>query len=138
MDRRIRGALAAGALFIGSAGTALGMTEADVTSVLQGGQTLAQLAASKNVEVQTLVDAMVAAERAEIQADVDAGTITQAQADQQIANLTQHETDEVNGVMPARGPGFGGRGHGFNGQSPAGASSGSSTNPTTTSDATSS
>ena len=106
---------------ITAAAKALGMTEADVTTALQGGQTLAQLAATKNVDVQTLIDAMVAAEKAEIQAKVDAGTITQAQADQQIADLTQHETDEVNGVMG--GPG------GHHGHGPGDPSTGTRTTP---------
>ena len=97
---------------ITAAATALGMTEADVTAALQNGQALADLAATQNVDVQTLIDAMVAAEKAEIQAQVDAGAITQAQADQQIANLTQHETDEVNGTFSGGGPG----GHGRHGQ----------------------
>ena len=100
-----RGGYPMGADDITSAAKALGMTEADVTSALESGQTLAQLAATKNVDVQTLIDAMVAAEKAEIQADLASGAITQAEADQQIANLTQHETDEVNGTFMGGGPG---------------------------------
>ena len=119
-----------GADDVTAAAKALGMTEANVTSALQGGQTLAQVAASKNVGLQTLIDAMVAAEKAEIQAEVTAGTITQAQADQQIANLTQHETDEVNGVNGGRG-GHGGRPN--DGDADDSPNSSSSTTPTTTS-----
>lgn len=59
---------------ITAAANALGMTEADLTSALQGGQTLAQVAATENVDIQTLIDAMVKAEKTEIQAKVDAGT----------------------------------------------------------------
>ncbi len=125
---------------ITAAAQVLGMSEADVTAALQNGQTLADLAAQQNVDSQTLIDAMVAAEKAEIQAKVDDGTITQDQADQMIANLTQHETDEVNGTFSGAGPG----GHGgFHGQPPANQAptDGSSNTPTpttTTSDSTSS
>jgi len=65
-----------GADDITAAAKALGMTEADLTTALQGGQTIADVASSKSVAVQTVIDAMVAAEKAEIQAQVDAGTIS--------------------------------------------------------------
>ena len=110
-----------GADDITAAAKALGMTEADLTTALQGGQTIADVASSKSVAVQTVIDAMVAAEKAEIQAQVDAGTLTQAQADQHIANLTAHETDEVNGVAPVGG------GNGRHGGAPGSAPSNSST-----------
>ena len=58
--------------------------------------------------MQKVIDAIVASDKAEIDAAVQAGTMTQAQADERLANLTQHVTDEVNGM--AGGPG--GRGHG--------------------------
>ena len=123
---------------ITAAAKAIGVTEAELTTALQGGQTIADVATSKGVDVQTVIDAMVAAEKTEIQADVDAGTITQAQADQRIADLTAHETDEVNGTFT---PGMGG-GPGRHGQPPSnpsnGSSDGSSTTPSTTSTSTSS
>jgi len=53
--------------------------------------------------VQKVIDAIVASDKAEIDAAVQAGTMTQAQADERLANLTQHVTDEVNGM--AGGPG---------------------------------
>ena len=89
-----------------AAAGALGMTEADLTTALQGGQTVAAVATSKGVDLQKVIDAIVASDKAEIAAAVTAGTMTQAQADQRLANLAQHVTDEVNGV--AGGPG----GHG--------------------------
>ena len=96
-----------------AAANALGMTEADVTTALGGGQTLAQIAASKGVSVDTLINAMVAAETTEINDAVKAGTMTQAEADQRIADLKAHETAEVNGTF------VGGRGgHGADGTGP--------------------
>lgn len=95
-----------------AAAQALGMTEADLTTALDGGQTLADVASTQKVNIQKVIDAIVAADTSEIQADVSAGTITQAQADQRLSNLTAHVTDEVNGVAPVGGPGgFGGPGY---------------------------
>jgi hypothetical protein len=88
-----------------AAAKALGMTEADLSTALNSGKTAAAVAKEKGVAVQTVIDAIVAADKAEFAAAVKAGTMTQAQADQMTANLTAHVTDEVNGV--AGGPGHG-------------------------------
>ena len=56
--------------------------------------------------MQTVIDVLVADGKTELDAAVKAGTITQAQADAQAANLVQRATDQVNGTM--HGPG----GHG--------------------------
>ena len=94
---------------------AIGISEADLTTALQGGQTVAAVAKAHNVAVQTVIDALVADGKSELDAAVKAGTITQAQADAQAANLVQRVTDQVNGTM--RGPG----GHGgFGGWGPRG------------------
>jgi hypothetical protein len=93
-----------------AAAKALGMTEADLTAALDSGKTAAAVAKEKGVAVQTVIDAIVAADKAEFAAAVKAGTMTQAQADQMTANLTAHVTDEVNGV--AGGPGHGPMGGG--------------------------
>jgi hypothetical protein len=110
-----------GADDVTAAAKVLGMTDADVTTALQSGKTLATLATDKGVDLPKVIDAIVAADKTEIAAAVTAGTMTQAQADERIANLAAHVTDEVNGV--AGGPGGpggrgghggegGGRGHG--------------------------
>lgn len=106
---------------------AIGISDSDLLSALQNGKSIADVAKSKNVAVQTVIDALVASEKTEVQSMVTAGRITQAQADTMIANLTQRVTAMVNGTLP--GPGFGrGMGHGWgrdwNGQAPNG------TNPT--------
>lgn len=100
-----------------AAATALGMTEADLTTALESGKTAADVAADQGVDVQQVIDAIVASDKAEIDAAVKAGTMTQAQADQRLANLTQHVTDEVNGV--AGGPGGRGMHGGPGDQAPA-------------------
>jgi outer membrane murein-binding lipoprotein Lpp len=94
---------------ISDAAKVLGMTDAELTAELQSGTSVAAVAESKGIELQKVIDAMVAADTAKIEAAVTAGTMTQAQADERLANLEQHVTDEVN----ATGLGHGsGRGHG--------------------------
>ncbi len=84
-----------------AAAKALGTTTADLRTALQGGKTLAQVAADRGVPVATLVTALVDAEKAELAQAVKDGRLTQAQADQRSADLTARVTDRVNGVRPA-------------------------------------
>jgi len=95
---------------------AIGITEAQLNTALQSGQTVAAVAKAHNVTVQTVIDALVADGKTEIAAAVKAGTMTQAQADQELANLTARVTDQVNGTGFGPGGkggpgGFGGHGH---------------------------
>jgi ferritin-like protein len=98
------------------AATALGISEADLKTALQSGQSLAQIAQTKGVDVNKVIDALVADARADLAAKVKAGAITQAQADERAATLTQRVTDMVNHTGPLGGPdgkgpgGQGGRG----------------------------
>lgn len=79
-----------------AAAQALGMTTAELRTAVQGGQTIAQVAASKQVSVQTVIDAMVAALKAQEASEVASGAKTQAQVDQQLATATARITDMVN------------------------------------------
>jgi hypothetical protein len=88
-----------------AAAGALGMTEADLTTALNGGKTVATVAEDKGVEIAKVIDAIVASDKAEFAAAVKAGTMTQAHADAMIANLAAHVTNEVNGVADAHGSG---------------------------------
>ena len=93
---------------------AIGITEADLTTALSGGQTIAAVAKAHNVEVQKVIDALVADKKDEVAAALKAGTITQAQADQELANAAQFATDQVNGTgFGPGGRGGPGGGHGF-------------------------
>src|SRR5947207_12097669 len=76
---------------------AIGISEADLLTALQGGQTVAQVAKAHNVDLQVVIDALVADGQSELDAAVKAGTLTQAQADAEKANLTQRATDQANG-----------------------------------------
>lgn len=100
---------------------ALGVTEADLHTAFEGGQTLAQVAESQGVDVQVVIDAMVAAQTTHINQGVTDGKLTQAQADERLADVTEHVTDMVNNLRPA--PGQGHRGPGGPGalDAPAGA-----------------
>lgn len=97
-----------GGMDLSVAATALGMTEEEVHTALHGGKTLAALAREKDVPVATLVTKLVDAAKARIAADVTAGRLTQAQADEKLADLQDRITERVNSTRPAGGPGRGG------------------------------
>ena len=95
---------------IAAAATALGMTETDLHTALESGQTLAQVAAAKGVDVQTVIDALVAEANAHIDSEVASGEITQAEGDARKADVVQRVTDMVNNGRPAGGHGPGDHG----------------------------
>jgi hypothetical protein len=86
-----------------AAATALGITADELRTELQGGSTIAQVAAAKGVDVQTVIDAMVADAKTHLDQEVASGEHTQAEADQKLADITARITDSVNNGMPARG-----------------------------------
>ena len=98
---------------------AIGISEADLQTALDGGQTVAAIAKAHNVTAQTVIDALVADGQSELAADVTAGRLTQAQADAQKAQVTQRATDQVNGTMTG-GPMGGGPMGGGPGGAPTG------------------
>ena len=81
------------------AAKAIGISEADLTTALNGGQTMAAVAKAHNVDPQKVIDALVADGQSELDAAVKAGTMTQAQADAEKAEVTQRATDQVNGTF---------------------------------------
>ncbi len=86
-----------------AAATALGITADELRTAVEGGQTIAQVAESKGVDVQAVVDAMVAEMATHLDEEVAAGDHTQAEADQQLADATSRITDMVNNGRPERG-----------------------------------
>jgi len=99
----------------------LGMTVDDLTAQLKDGKTVADLAQEKGVDLQTIVDAFVAARQEALSQAVTDGKITQEQADQMLENMRDMIEDHLNGDMPMFGPGgCGGRG-GFGGRGMMGA-----------------
>lgn len=119
-----------------SVATIIGVTVDELKAALKAGQTIAQVAESKGVAVQTVIDAQVAAIKAKIQTKVDDGTITQAEADAKLADLTTRVTEKVNtvkteGAKGAKGEHSGRGGRGERGQRGAAPAAGSESPATT-------
>ncbi|GAB7192053.1 hypothetical protein NUM3379_27620 [Kineococcus sp. NUM-3379] len=94
-----------------AAAEVLGMTTEELrTALAADGATLAGIAESRDVERQELVDALVAAGKERLAQAVTDGKLTQAEADERAAGLTERITAMVDQELPARGPGRGGRG----------------------------
>ena len=115
---------------------ALGVTTDELRTDLQSGKTIADVATSKKVDIKVVIDALVNEEKTHLADAVKNGRITQAEADQRLANVTDRITKQVNDKLPTRpegrGPG-GGFGHGDGmGAPPAGGNTGSTTTPSTT------
>jgi hypothetical protein len=85
--------------------TALGMSEADVTSGFQAGKSIADLAKAQNVDLAKVKDALLAAQKARLDKDVAAGSLTQAQADAMYQKLTTSMDTMLNqtGVFSHKG-----------------------------------
>jgi hypothetical protein len=94
---------------LAAAATYLGLSETELQTQLAGGKTLADVAKAQGKTVDGLVAALVADEKKELDAAVAAGRLTQAQANEMLANAEQRFTDLVNGTLSERGTrGFGG------------------------------
>ena len=90
----------------------IGITQDELRAQLRSGKTLAEIAKSKNVSQATLVDKLVAAAKTRLAAEVKAGRLTQARADEITKNLESRITEMVThtGPMGMRGHHrFGGR-----------------------------
>jgi len=89
----------------------LNMTPADLKTALQGGQSIAALAKSKNVDPQKIINDLVTDATTRIDAAASSGKITAAQATKMKANLTTAIGAFVNGALKGMGGfrrGFGG------------------------------
>jgi hypothetical protein len=103
-ERGERGRGGKGGAGLEVAAQALGMTADELQAALKGGQTLAQVAESKGVNVQVVVDALVASATNHINEEVASGELTQAEADEKLANVTDRVTERVNNPRPEGGP----------------------------------
>ena len=95
-----------------AAATALGITVDDLRAELQKGSSIADVAKAKGVDVSKVTDALVAEATKRIDERVAAGKMTQAQADERLAQIKDRITAMVDGKLPEGGPGFGGPGFG--------------------------
>ncbi len=88
--------------------TALNMTEAELRTELQAGKTIAAIAQSKSIDLNVVSAALLADEKTRVAQAVTDGKLTQAQADEKLANAQARITEFLNGTQPLRGPGRGG------------------------------
>ena len=87
-----------------TAADALGLTEEELRTALEpDGTSLADVAQAQGVDVDTLVDALVQAQQDRIAQAVEDGRLTQAEADQRLADLEARVTERVNSDDPVRG-----------------------------------
>ena len=91
-----------------AAATALGITADELRTELEAGKTIAEVATTKGVDIQTVIDAVVADIKTHLDEEVAEGDLTQAEADTRLADATTRVTDMVDNVRPAGGPGMGG------------------------------
>ena len=80
------------------AAEAIGITEEELRTALEDGQSIAQVAEANDVEVQTVIDAMVAAATERLETAID-------ELPDKMAEVVEREG------LPDRGPGGPGRGH---------------------------
>lgn len=101
-----------------AAADALGLSVEELRTALADGGSIADVAAEQNVDVQTVIDAMVAEATTAIDEKVAAGDLDADRAEEMKANLVERVTAMVNGERPAfgrGGPGHHGRRHHFGG-----------------------
>lgn len=88
-----------------AAAEALGMSTGELRTALRDDQTIAQVAESRDVEVQVVIDAMVAELEEHLAEKVASGDRTQDEADQLLERATERITDLVSNGRPERGEG---------------------------------
>ncbi len=130
-----------GGVALDQVAAALGIAPADLKADLAKGQTIAQIAKSKNVDVNGLINTLVTDASKRIDQAVTAGHLDKDRADKLKASLKTEITNLVNNgfpKVPAGGFGFGGRarGHGPGSGSNAGPFGGAGGGPSTSSPTT--
>jgi len=98
--------------------SALGMSPDDLFASMRGGKTIAQIAQEKGIDLETVVQAALAAHDKALDARVQAGLLTQEQADQMDAHMEANIRAMIAGGVGAGmmsggfGPGMMPGGHG--------------------------
>ena len=93
----------------------LGTTADELRTELQNGSSLADVAAANGVDVQVVIDQLVADATERIDDAIEDGKITADEAAERLDELEERVTDRVNGERPDRS-GRGGPGDGFRGR----------------------
>ena len=86
----------------------LGLTQEELHDALRDGRTIADVAGERGVDVQVVVDAIVAAQRARVDEAVAAGDLTRERADELLGGAEERATALVEGELRMRD---GRRGH---------------------------
>jgi hypothetical protein len=108
---------------------ALGITTDQLKTDLKAGQSIADIATAQHVDVAQVIQVIVDQANTKVDAAVQAGKMTQAEADKIKSGETQMITDLVNGKMPFGGHGGHGHGHGPGHDGPPSAGDGDTTTP---------
>ena len=98
-------------LGLGAVAGSLGISEDELHEALEDGRTIAEVAGEQGVDVQVVVDAIVAAQRERVEEAVADGDLTSEQADEVLAGAEERAADLVDGRLPVRGGHRGGFGH---------------------------
>jgi len=96
-----------------TAASALGITEDELRTQLEAGDTLGEIADNAGVERATFVDAMVTFAQEQLAERVTAGDLTQERADEISADLEDRITESLDRSRPMGGRGGHGPGDGF-------------------------
>jgi lipoate-protein ligase A len=98
---------------LADAAKALGMTEAELKTELQAGKSIADVAKTKNVDLDKVIAALTAGFKAHLDEEVKSGEHTQAEADAKLAEFKTRVTTMVNTAgLPMHGGKGGHGGHG--------------------------
>jgi polyhydroxyalkanoate synthesis regulator phasin len=83
----------------------LGMTASDLVTELRAGKSIADVAQEKGVDVQKITDAYLAQLGEQLSQAVEAGRLTQEQADSMLEQAKERVPEMLNGTWEGRGPG---------------------------------
>jgi D-Tyr-tRNAtyr deacylase len=104
-----------GGFGLDAAAKAIGVSEQTLQTDLKNGQTIAQVAKSKNVSTQKVIDAMVASAKSQLESQVKAGHLSSDMEKKIESQLPKMITNQVNGTF-ARPSFRGAPGYGWHGQ----------------------
>lgn len=81
---------------LSEAAEAIGIDEAELKAAVESGESIADVAEANGVDVDTVIDAMVSAKTERLAEKIDEGQITQAEADEKLADAEARITERVN------------------------------------------
>ncbi|MCQ4086523.1 LysM peptidoglycan-binding domain-containing protein [Saccharibacillus sp. JS10] len=85
----------------------LKLTEEQLNTRLEAGESLAKIATAQGVTTQSVVDLLVSTHETHLKSELEAGTITQTQYNERLAEAKERAQDEVNRVFDGSMPGPG-------------------------------